>query len=213
MTYLVIPYVNATTSSPQTIFDNGIALTFGSRVLKASHNYSQCDEMRLAFYRSGNAVCYGFVYKPKNTYGNRYVYVALSTDGSTPEGYSGLNIGLDGTSVSVGNGWFSIKGDYNLTLTDATALVNIYESKEAFIGAVTTETRYPITYYPTNVTLSPAPSEAAVGDTVTVGVTVPDGYSIRDPSSNIVVRNNGVIVPHVWNGTNSQFTFIMPDPS
>lgn len=73
---------------------------------------------------------------------------------------------------------------------------------------------YPITYYPTNVTLSPAPSEAAVGDTVTVGVSVPSGYTLRDPlSSSIVVRNNGVIVPHTWDATTNQFTFEMPDPS
>ena len=72
---------------------------------------------------------------------------------------------------------------------------------------------YSITYYPTNVTLDPAPPEAIVGDTVTVGVSVPAGYTIRDPSSNIVVRNNGIIVPHTWDASSSRFTFTMPDPS
>lgn len=87
-----------------------------------------------------------------------------------------------------------------------------YSSALDFINAVYGIT-FPITYYPTNVTFDPAPSSAVVGDIVTVGVFVPDGYTIRNPSSNIVVRNNGIIVPHTWDATTSHLTFEMPNPS
>lgn len=69
---------------------------------------------------------------------------------------------------------------------------------------------YPITYRLTNAT-SNGPSEAAVGDTVNVGLSFPEGYGIVNPSSDVYVTNNGVIVPSSY--VNGTLTFTMPDPS
>lgn len=82
-----------------------------------------------------------------------------------------------------------------------------------FTGEIPT-TNYPITYYPTNVTLN-GPAEAAVGDTVNVNCTFPTGYTMKNPTSggDIRVTNNGVAVPYTWDNTNKRITFTMPDPS
>lgn len=73
-------------------------------------------------------------------------------------------------------------------------------------------TYYPITYSSSNSTVS-GPSEAAVGDTVTVSA-VPDvGYGITDASTQILVTNNDVAVPYTWDAANQRITFTMPDPS
>lgn len=74
------------------------------------------------------------------------------------------------------------------------------------------QSQYPITYHYTNSTVS-GPSEAAVGDTVTVSA-VPDvGYGITDASTQILVTNNDVAVPYTWDAANQRITFTMPDPS
>lgn len=71
---------------------------------------------------------------------------------------------------------------------------------------------YPITYSFSNSTVS-GPSEATVGDTVTVSA-VPDvGYGITDASSQIFVTNNDVAVPYTWDAVNNHITFTMPNPS
>lgn len=69
---------------------------------------------------------------------------------------------------------------------------------------------YPITYRPTNCSFPNAPTEAAVGDTVTVPVAFEEGYGIVNPSD-IYVTCNGVSVPSTYN--NGTLTFTMPDPS
>ena len=69
---------------------------------------------------------------------------------------------------------------------------------------------YPITYRLTNAT-STGPNEAAVGDTVTVPLTFPEGYGIVNPASDVYVTCNGVIVPSTY--TEGQLVFTMPDPS
>lgn len=72
------------------------------------------------------------------------------------------------------------------------------------------DTTYPITYHYTNSVLS-GPSEAAVGDTVTVSA-VPDvGYGITDASTQILVTNNDVAVPYTWDAANQRITFTMPE--
>ena len=73
-------------------------------------------------------------------------------------------------------------------------------------------TRYPITYSYSNSTVS-GPTEAAVGDTVTVSA-VPDvDYGITDQSSQIAVTCNDEPVAFSWDATNQRITFTMPDPS
>ena len=70
---------------------------------------------------------------------------------------------------------------------------------------------YPITYRLTNCTADGAPTEAAVGDTVTVTPTFPENYGIINPSTDIYVMCNGVIVPSTY--TDGTLSFTMPDPS
>ena len=71
--------------------------------------------------------------------------------------------------------------------------------------------KYPITYRLTNSTAPSAPIEAAVGDTVTVPFQFPSGYGLVNPSSDVYVTNNGVIVPSQY--SNGTLTFTMPDPT
>lgn len=70
---------------------------------------------------------------------------------------------------------------------------------------------YPIAYRLTNCSAPSAPTEAAVGDTVTVTPTFTDGYGVVNPSSDVYVTCNGVTVPSIY--TNGVLTFTMPDPS
>lgn len=71
---------------------------------------------------------------------------------------------------------------------------------------------YPITYSYTNSTVS-GPSEAGVGDTVTVSAVPDNNYGITDPASQILVTNNDVAVEYQWNPSTNTITFTMPDPS
>ncbi len=82
------------------------------------------------------------------------------------------------------------------------------EALEAFAAGVSS---HPITYRLTNCTAPSAPTEATVGDTVTVPFQFTSGYGIVNPSSDLYVTNNGVVVPSQY--SNGVLTFTMPDPS
>lgn len=69
---------------------------------------------------------------------------------------------------------------------------------------------YPIVYRNTNC-ISSGPAEASVGDAVQVEYTFPEGYGIVNPSTDIYVTNNGVVVQSSY--SNGILTFTMPDPS
>lgn len=69
---------------------------------------------------------------------------------------------------------------------------------------------YPINYRLTNATAPGAPTEAAVGDTVTVSLTFPSNYGVVN-TNNAYVTNNGVVIPSTY--ANGVLTFTMPDPS
>ncbi len=68
----------------------------------------------------------------------------------------------------------------------------------------------PIVYRDTNCSHN-GPDSSVVGDTVTVNYTFPEGYGIVNPSSDIYVTNNGIVVPSSY--VNGTLTFTMPDPS
>lgn len=90
--------------------------------------------------------------------------------------------------------------------------LDMYSSREEAREALGWYDTYPITYHYMNSIVS-GPSEAAVGDTVTVSA-VPDvDYGITDASTQILVTNNDVTVPYTWDATNNRITFTMPDPS
>lgn len=98
------------------------------------------------------------------------------------------------------------------TSTGYEVILDLFESEEAARNALLPVITYPITYSSSNSTVS-GPSEAAVGDTVTVSA-VPDvGYGITDASTQILVTNNDVAVPYTWDAANQRITFTMPDPS
>lgn len=71
--------------------------------------------------------------------------------------------------------------------------------------------RYIITYRLTNCTAPSAPTEAIIGETVTVPFQFTSGYGIVNPLSDVYVTNNGVVVPSQY--SNGVLTFTMPDPS
>lgn len=89
--------------------------------------------------------------------------------------------------------------------------LDFFDSREDALAALDIGTKYPITYRFTNCTASSAPDEAAIGDTITVPFVFPDGYGIVNPSSDVYVTNNGVVIPSQY--SNGTLTFTMPDPS
>lgn len=111
--------------------------------------------------------------------------------------YTGTGVAREGETwyipspfIETNNALYDIAGPY---------LYNIVKDK------------YPITYRLTNCTAPSAPTEAVVGDTVTVPITFPEGYGIVNPSSDAYVTCNGVLVPSTY--SNGQLVFTMPNPS
>lgn len=93
--------------------------------------------------------------------------------------------------------------------TNNTIYVQRYTNLQEFLNSSVT-VLYPITYRDTNATHS-GPDSASPGDVVSVDYTFADGYGIVNPSTDIYVTNNGVIVPSSY--SNGTLTFTMPDPS
>lgn len=90
-------------------------------------------------------------------------------------------------------------------------LVPFNSMSEAVSFLTSFRVEYPITYRLTNCSAPDAPTEAAIGDTVTVPFQFTSGYGIVNPSSDVYVTNNGVVVSSQY--SNGVLTFIMPDPS
>lgn len=88
---------------------------------------------------------------------------------------------------------------------------NMNTMLSAFAEALNASLKYSITYRLTNCTAPTAPTEAAIGDTVIVPFQFTSGYGIVNPSSDVYVTNNGVVVPSQY--SNGVLTFTMPDPS
>lgn len=131
---------------------------------------------------------------------------------------------LDNASGQVGSGSFvpevfdgvtvsplfntSISGFGSLTLADYITNDDVFTSRSAFASAVSSGIRYPITYQNVNCELS-GPSEAAVGDSVSVVVTHGTNFTVS--TSDVYVTNNGVSVPFTY--ANGTIAFTMPNPS
>lgn len=116
--------------------------------------------------------------------------------------------------IGIGSANSSVPGSF---VSDVVASLpkysTILEAVEACNdGNWTGSTTYPITYSYTNSTVS-GPSEAAVGDTVTVSAIPDNNYGITDPASQILVTNNDVAVSYNWNPSTNAITFVMPDPT
>ena len=68
-----------------------------------------------------------------------------------------------------------------------------------------------ITYRLTNSTVPSAPTNAIIGDTVTITPEFTSGYGIVNPTSDVYVTCNGVVIPSTY--SNGVLTFTMPNPS
>lgn len=97
----------------------------------------------------------------------------------------------------------------SFTVSGVYTILNTCE--EAVIQSGVYGIRQPITYRLTNCTAPSAPTEAVIGDTVTVSLQFSSGYGIVNPSSDVYVTNNGVVVPSQY--SNGVLTFTMPNPS
>lgn len=174
---------------------------------KISGNDVYCGLLR---FESSSGVRYGtlmlslssFSQRYTNTYSDGTVSTGTSTATLAP-GYSDL-YGYLITDIN-------LAFPYPEWITDSEVYVPVYHDVQDFIdevykGAI----HYPITYRLTNCTAPDAPSEAVVGDTVSVPFVFPDGYGIVN-NENVYVTNNGVIVPSTY--SDGVLTFEMPDPN
>lgn len=155
---------------------------------------------------SNDRPVYAGIIQVSNSY--HFAFKSLYNDVNIKYGtLSSFSSWLDLPSVS--DSWYyrSESGFYVNLLTLPPG-VEPFSSDSDFLSA---SQGYPITYRLTNCTAPSAPSEAAVGDTVTVPLVLQEGYDIITPSTDIVVTNNGVAVPHTY--TNGTISFTMPDPS
>lgn len=98
--------------------------------------------------------------------------------------------------------------DGNITALDIAKEALYYSSWDEPTPPVT---QYPITYRLTNATAPDAPTEAEIGDTVTVDLEFPEGYGIVNPQTDIYVTCNGVTVQSSYSA--GRLVFTMPDPT
>lgn len=115
--------------------------------------------------------------------------------------YQGYLILING-NYPFTDGSFAVSGIYDIPE------INDFDTVVSTIGLKRVVNN--ITYRDTNCTHS-GPTEAIIGDTVTVNYTFPEGYGIVNPSSDVYVTNNGVLIPSTY--ANGTLTFTMPDPS
>ncbi len=145
------------------------------------------------------------------SYSNRRVIVApvndkaayiTSTDalGNYVAGYVGVN--------TYHNGYYYYENTfegYHSNIESYNSLAELLADADLLLG------NYDITYRLTNCTAPDAPTRATVGATVNVDFSFPTGYGIVNPSTDVYVTNNGVVVPSTY--ANGILTFTMPNPS
>lgn len=113
-------------------------------------------------------------------------------------------------SHSASGSGFTPASDDDFPSTATFTFNSISDGIEAIDNYVYPSVTYPITYRLTNCTAPSAPTEAVVGDNVTVIPSFSEGYGIVNPSD-IYVTCNGVTIPSTY--SNGVLTFTMPDPS
>lgn len=140
---------------------------------------------KVAFYLDTNRVAYWIT-------GNRCSMNVYSRTSSLPY-----------TSVTYYSG--NTAPDGYFTYTSTNLHVDVFNSSEDAYSALFDK---PITYRLTNCTAPSAPQAATAGATVSVQLQFAEGYDIVNPTSDIYVTDNGVIVPSVY--SNGTLTFTMP---
>lgn len=121
--------------------------------------------------------------------------------------HNGVTYGIWGVQQTSGGTISSL----NNTGIYSTRYSSFDEILEADFHPYVISQMYPITYRLINCTAHSAPTEAAIGDTVTVPLQFTSGYGIVNPSSDVYVTNNGVVIPSTY--SNGVLTFTMPDPT
>lgn len=167
---------------------------------------------------SGNGVYVALNHFTNETYGITIIF----HDGNLRawENYtiSGHNTARERTPLNGGEqyNWIYIASNtinYEEPRILNSAFDGYFTSRESLVAAalelVPSYPSVPITYRLTNATTT-GPSEATVGDTVTVPLVFPSNYGVVN-SSNAYVTNNGVVIPSSY--SNGVLTFTMPNPS
>lgn len=196
--YLFLPNVGVN-DNLETKFNNGSLICYNTDYFSGSCNQGI---VKCGVYSTGNSM---FVFASKTSGAN--VYLVRKNNNS-------YSLSFTGTLSSY-------NADYDLyyfgtqyALTDRTWNIRLYGTFNDVMAAFNDgqwDIKHPITYRLTNCTAPSAPAEAAVGDTVNVPLVMQQGYDIVTPSTDIVVTNNGVAVPHTY--SNGTISFTMPDPS
>lgn len=200
--YVFVPIVSD--SSAESIINQGIlAITrpapynrvcFGITSGVAKINYYQGG--------TGSAILFG------TNLDGQVVHCAYDYNGSV------LTEDITVSEFTVGNvhaksGWVSYDNTFQFIIDSV--YTNKTEAARAMDDAIWS-LLYPINYHYNNATVS-GPAEVAVGDTVTVSAVPDENYGITDAASQILVTNNDVAVPYVWDSATNTITFTMPDPS
>ena len=159
----------------------------------------------------GGNIAHMYIFVSNNPFTLNYYYHPVdsydkSTSGSIVKSIGGYDyncqFGFDGSSEP-------ITSIINTGIYNTTGYETVQSAIEAS-GVLPIPGTYSITYRLTNATTT-GPSEATVGDTVTVPLTFPEGYGVVNPSSDAYVTCNGVLVPSTY--SDGQLVFTMPDPS
>lgn len=146
-------------------------------------------------------------------YGNHRVIAALNIMSGSLSHFT--HIGSSDETIITFTSVSATRYNYgysDIEFDNISPVVESYSSKDELFRAFDAIMRvaYPITYRLTNCTAPDAPTEAAVGDSVSVSFVYTEGYGITD-NTNVYVTNNGVIVPSTY--SDGVLTFEMPDPN
>lgn len=177
-----------------------------------SANYSSGDICRIGMYYNSSLSRYEFI----TVYNANKIWTVPTVIRWFYEytRYDSRIFFRDSQTIDIGNGWY-YRIDNNAFITGSTSGVQttLFADLQTALTALTVEEviNYPITYRLTNCTAPSAPTEASVGDTVNVPLQFTTGYGIVNPSSDVYVTNNGVVVPSQY--SDGVLTFTMPDPS
>lgn len=212
MADILLPYDSVTYGTK--FFSANVTVSNDTFGIDSYHGYvTKTDNIYCGLLKIGGiyGYRYGTLMLSSSVFSQRYtnVYTSeISSGVSTATLVPGYN-NLYGYLVTDYNEAYNSIGVINSITTN----ISVYDDVQDFIDEVYSEfPSYPITYSYSNSTVS-GPSEAVIGNTVTVSA-VPDvGYGITDASTQILVTNNDIAVPYTWDSANNRITFTMPDPS
>lgn len=198
----VLSFTSSTNPSFADLANNALFVGIQTGYGKYGYLYLCASESgtKAAFYDNGSGDYIGLTFNNDISYNSLQIYVFYGTEYGARD--------FEVCQASTVNQ--SLASNYS-TATSYVLNVELFDSRESAIAALYEASEYPITYRLTNCSIDSAPTKAAVGDTVTVQLSFTSGYGIVNPSSDVYVTNNGVLVPSTY--ADGTLTFIMPDPS